>query len=57
MHRRAPVRKKPNDDAEREGGLPVRATGMFLGVWMAAMLVLAFVVVPQLFAACIPPAQ
>jgi hypothetical protein len=34
--------------------LPPRATGIFLGLWMAVLLVLAFVVVPNLFAACIP---
>ena len=37
--------------------LPRRATGMFLGAWMALMLVLAFVVVPAAFATCIPPEQ
>ena len=43
----------PNDGPS----LPPRATGIFLGIWMAAMLILAFVVVPQLFAGCTPAAQ
>ncbi len=37
--------------------LPVRATGMFLGLWMAVLLTLAFFVVPALFSTCMPPAQ
>ncbi len=35
--------------------LPPRATGMFLGLWMAVLLILAFVVVPFLFAVCASP--
>ncbi|MEX2047221.1 MAG: hypothetical protein WEE03_08645 [Chloroflexota bacterium] len=41
-----------------EGGrspLPPVATGIALGMWMALMLVLAFVVVPALFGMCAPP--
>ena len=34
--------------------LPPRATGIFLGVWIAVLLFAAFFVVPQLFAVCIP---
>ena len=34
--------------------LPRRATGIFLGAWMALMLTLAFVVVPAAFSTCIP---
>jgi len=34
--------------------LPPRATGMFLGVWVAVLLFVAFFVVPQLFAGCMP---
>ena len=33
--------------------LPPLATGITLGLWIAAMLVLAFVVVPTLFASCL----
>jgi hypothetical protein len=42
-------------EPEREGSpLPARATGIFLGVWIAVLLILAFVVVPNMFAACMP---
>lgn len=34
--------------------LPRRATGIFLGAWMAVMLALAFVVVPAAFSTCVP---
>ena len=37
--------------------LPVRATGMFLGLWMAVLLTLAFLVVPALFSTCTPADQ
>lgn len=37
--------------------LPPRATGVFLGIWVAVFLFAAFVVVPQLFAGCIPQPQ
>ncbi len=48
MHRAAPVN-------EKEGSpLPLRATGIVLGFWMAALLVIAFLVVPALFASCLP---
>jgi len=40
---------------KEEPPLPPRATGMFLGLWMASLLVLAFFVVPAAFATCIPP--
>jgi hypothetical protein len=39
---------------KEESPLPLRATGIFLGVWMAALFILAFFVVPQLFAMCAP---
>ncbi|HEY3218581.1 MAG TPA: hypothetical protein VGK15_05800 [Candidatus Limnocylindria bacterium] len=34
--------------------LPLRATGIFLGLWITALLVLAFFVVPMMFASCLP---
>jgi len=34
--------------------LPPVATGIALGIWLAAMLVLALVIVPMLFATCYP---
>jgi hypothetical protein len=56
--RRDRVHRVPQVNDEREKPvLPVRATGMFLGLWMAVLLTLAFFVVPALFASCFPPAQ
>ena len=41
---------------QKEGPpLPPRATGIVLGLWIAAMLFIAFFVVPMLFATCAPP--
>jgi len=37
-----------------EPALPLRATGIFLGLWITALLVLAFFVVPLLFSTCSP---
>jgi hypothetical protein len=34
--------------------LPLRATGIFLGLWMAALITIAFFVVPALFSSCLP---
>ena len=42
---------------KEEPPLPPRATGLFLGLWMAVLLILAFFVVPEMFATCIPPAS
>jgi len=39
---------------EVESPLPLRATGIFLGLWMAVLLVVAFVLVPALFGVCLP---
>lgn len=51
MHRRPPVAD------EKEGPpLPPVATGIVFGLWIALMLVLAFVVVPALFGMCAPQA-
>jgi hypothetical protein len=48
------VRRRP--EVEKEGPpLPPLATGIALGVWIALMLVIAFVVVPTAFAACRGP--
>lgn len=49
MRRRPPV----GDDRERSP-LPPLATGIGLGLWIALMLALAFVVVPTLFGLCAP---
>jgi len=50
MHRRPPLagEKEPSP-------LPPVATGIALGLWIALMLVLAFVVVPLLFGICAAP--
>ena len=50
MHRRPPLA----DEKERSP-LPPVATGIVFGLWIALMLVLAFVVVPALFGMCAPP--
>lgn len=52
MHRRPPLA----DDKERSP-LPPVPTGIALGLWIALMLVLAFVVVPTLFGMCMPLPQ
>ncbi len=51
MHRRPPL----SDEDERRSPLPPVATGIALGLWIALMLVLAFVVVPTLFGMCAFP--
>ena len=32
--------------------LPLRATGIFFSIWITGLVVLAFVVVPAIFATC-----
>jgi hypothetical protein len=49
MHRRPPL------DQKERSPLPPVATGIVLGLWMALMLVLAFVIVPLLFGMCAVP--
>ncbi len=34
--------------------LPLRATGIVLGLWMAIVLAIAFFVIPAVFASCLP---
>ena len=50
MHRRPPLasEKEPSP-------LPPVATGIALGLWIAVMLVIAFIVVPALFGLCSVP--
>ena len=36
----------------RDGPLPIRATGIVLGLWIAGMLLVALFVVPALFSLC-----
>lgn len=48
--------RRQHDDREKEQ-LPVspRALGVAFGLWITFMVLLAFVVVPFLFATCAPP--
>jgi hypothetical protein len=49
VHRAAPVKRdKPGSP------LPLRATGIVLGLWMAALISIAFFVVPLAFSSCQP---
>jgi hypothetical protein len=50
MHRRPPLA-----DQKEPSPLPPVATGIALGLWIALMLFLAFVVVPLLFSMCGAP--
>lgn len=45
---------RPLGDRDRGGPLPLRATAIVLGTWLGVLLILAFVVVPALFASCTP---
>lgn len=53
MHRREALSDGLSKDKE-EPPLPPRATAVFLGLWMAVLLLIAFFVVPALFASCVP---
>jgi hypothetical protein len=48
-------RRPPLTDHREPSPLPPVATGIALGLWIALMLVLAFVVVPLLFGMCAAP--
>jgi len=39
---------------EERSPLPLRATGIFLGLWMAVLITIAFFVVPLAFSSCKP---
>ncbi len=39
---------------KEEPPLPPRATGVFLGIWVAVLLIVAFLIVPALFSTCVP---
>ena len=49
--------KRPEEPDDSVTPLPTRATGVFLGIWVAVLLFVAFFVVPQLFAGCMPQTQ
>ena len=44
----------PDPDPDKGSPLPLRATGIVLSAWVVGMIVLAFVIVPLLFATCFP---
>lgn len=50
------MRRDPRalDDPEKGSPLPIRATSIVLGLWIGGLVILAFVVVPMLFALCGP---
>jgi hypothetical protein len=49
------VRRDPGDVERRGSPLPLRATSIVLALWITGLVILAFVVVPALFATCGPP--
>lgn len=46
--------RRDQRDVERASPLPLRATSIVLAVWVGALLLIAFVIVPILFATCGP---
>jgi hypothetical protein len=49
------VRRDPRRVDDRGQPLPLRATAIVLSVWVVGLVLIAFVVVPALFATCAPP--
>ncbi len=47
------MRRDPRQVNERQP-LPLRATSIVLGLWVVGLVLLAFVIVPALFATCGP---
>ena len=48
------MRRGPGDLEKPSSPLPLRATSIVLALWITGLVVLAFVVVPALFATCTP---
>jgi hypothetical protein len=48
------VRRDPRHIEDQRQPLPLRATGIVLATWIVGLVLLAFVVVPALFATCGP---
>jgi hypothetical protein len=46
------VRRDPRQVEDQRQPLPIRATAIVLSVWVVGLVVLAFIVVPALFATC-----
>ena len=49
------MRRGPGEVDRRGSPLPLRATGIVLAVWITGLVILAFVILPALFATCAPP--
>jgi len=49
------MRRGPREVDKRGSPLPLRATGIVLAIWITGLVILAFVVVPALFATCAAP--
>jgi hypothetical protein len=45
---------RPVEDRDQGSPLPLRATSIVLGLWISGLVIIAFVVVPLLFALCGP---
>ena len=48
------MRRDPRKVVQEDQPLPLQATGIVLTVWVGILVILAFVVVPILFATCGP---
>jgi hypothetical protein len=48
------MRRDPHQVGDERQPLPLRATGIVLGLWVSGLVILAFVIVPALFATCGP---
>ena len=46
------MRRDPRHVEDQPEPFPLRATGIVLAVWITGLVLLAFVVVPALFATC-----
>jgi hypothetical protein len=49
------MRRGQGDVDERGSPLPVRATAIVLAIWITVLVLVAFLIVPALFASCMPP--
>jgi len=48
------MRRDPRKVVQEGQPLPLRATGIVLSLWVGILVILAFVIVPILFATCGP---
>ena len=49
------MRRDQGDVGKTGSPLPLRATSIVLALWITGLVILAFVVVPAVFATCGPP--